>query len=82
MRTLETGKARRGRGVASLLLALVVATAIPLAADWPQWRGPEGLGVATGDEPLPEAWGPDGAGVGWRTAIPGEGISSPIVSST
>ena len=44
---------------------------------WPQWRGPEGTGVAPyGDPPL--EWSED-KNVRWKIEIPGEGHASPIV---
>lgn len=46
---------------------------------WPQWRGPDGLGVSA-DSGLPEHWSDDSANIKWKTKIPGEGCSSPIVS--
>ena len=46
-------------------------------ANWPQWRGPLGTGVApTSDAPLHFS---ASQGVKWRAAIPGRGLSSPIV---
>ena len=50
------------------------------AADWPQWRGPDSSGTPAPDGPLPETWGEDSPNVRWRTELPGEGISSPIVT--
>jgi outer membrane protein assembly factor BamB len=47
------------------------------ASNWPQWRGPEGLGVSE-EKNLPTEWGAD-KNVLWKTAIPGRGHSSPIV---
>ena len=46
-------------------------------ANWPQWRGPEGTGVAPGADP-PVEWS-ETHNVAWKTAIPGRGLSSPIV---
>ncbi|MEO8495025.1 MAG: PQQ-binding-like beta-propeller repeat protein [Planctomycetota bacterium] len=48
------------------------------AAEWTQFRGPEGNGhaAATG---LPIQWS-DTQNVAWKEAIPGEGWSSPVVS--
>ena len=47
------------------------------SANWPQWRGPLGTGVAPiGGAPL--RFGAD-EGVKWRTVIPGRGFSSPVV---
>ncbi len=65
--------------IASTVLALALLLTVPGAADWPQWRGPGGLGVAADAVELPATWGPESPNVRWRTAIPGEGISSPIV---
>lgn len=46
--------------------------------DWPQWRGPDGMGVssATG---LPVRLDPGSPELIWKAEIPGEGISSPVV---
>ncbi len=46
-------------------------------ANWPQFRGPGGLGVAATDAPPPVSFGP-GTNVAWRIALP-SGNSSPIV---
>ena len=50
----------------------------PVAAEnWPQFRGPTGQGIS-GEKNLPTHW--DGvSNVLWKTTIPGEGWSSPIV---
>jgi outer membrane protein assembly factor BamB len=48
-----------------------------LAADWPQFRGPNGAGVS-GDRGLPVEFGPD-KNVVWRTSLP-PGHSSPILA--
>jgi hypothetical protein len=58
---------------------LLVASAAKLAnADnWPRWRGPDGNAVSR-ESPLPERWSKSD-NVRWKTAIPGEGASSPIV---
>lgn len=58
-------------------VTVTLATVAP-AADWPQWRGPDGLGVAEG--PLPERWDAAGENLRWRAPTPGQGNSSPIVS--
>jgi outer membrane protein assembly factor BamB len=47
------------------------------STDWPQFRGPGGLGVGTG--PVTGSWGKE-KNVIWRSALPGAGSSSPIVS--
>jgi outer membrane protein assembly factor BamB len=65
----------------SLLLCLVMqalAAAAP-AANWPSFRGQDAAGVAEGQN-LPERWdGEKGAGVKWKTRIPGLAHSSPVV---
>jgi hypothetical protein len=48
-----------------------------LAADWPQFRGPGGLGVSD-ETNLPVEWS-DTEKMVWKTALPGFGASSPIV---
>jgi len=59
------------------LLTLVLAIAnSALAADWPQFRGPNGLGVSA-DKNLPVQFGPQ-KNVVWKTELP-PGHSSPIV---
>jgi outer membrane protein assembly factor BamB len=45
--------------------------------DWPQFRGPGGLGVSTSRN-LPTSWSAT-ENVVWKTALPGPGTSSPIV---
>jgi outer membrane protein assembly factor BamB len=49
------------------------------AADWPQFRGPNGTGVA-GDSPLPIEFSRQ-KNVSWSTAIP-PGHSSPVLTDT
>lgn len=45
---------------------------------WPQFRGLAAAGVADGAG-LPDAWGAAGAGILWKTRIPGLAHSSPVV---
>lgn len=54
----------------------VVLSVTAAAADWPQFRGPSGAGVADG-KPLPVKFGP--ADSAWKTKVP-FGQSSPIVA--
>lgn len=59
--------------------AVTIAAGRPPAdstLNWPQWRGPGGLGVA--EATIPERWDPD-TNIAWKTAIPGRGHSSPAV---
>ena len=43
---------------------------------WTQWRGPQSNGIASGPSPL--TWSAT-ENVRWKTALPGSGISSPIL---
>ena len=65
------------RQLAILLVAIFVALRIPLAAQWPQFRGPEGLGTSAA-KVLPLTWAED-RNVRWKTAIHGRAWSSPVV---
>lgn len=58
------------------LLALVFINAAS-AANWPQWRGPDGLGIST-EKNLPTEWSIN-KNIKWKTPIVGRGHSSPIV---
>ena len=70
------------RFIAALIYVsiLVVSLSVsPLAAgdsDWPQWRGPNGDGMARGDAPL--RWS-DTERIAWKASVPGRGFSSPVV---
>jgi len=47
--------------------------------NWPQFRGPTGLGYTT-ERNLPVTWGgPDGENVLWKSPLVGQGHASPIV---
>jgi outer membrane protein assembly factor BamB len=56
---------------------LALAAAFMVAADWPEFRGPDGTGRYTGPTLVTE-WGPD-KNVAWKADIPGKGWSSPVV---
>jgi outer membrane protein assembly factor BamB len=56
-------------------LGLVFGTGVS-AADWPEFRGPTGQGIASG--PGPERWGVD-EGVAWKVKLPAHGWSSPVI---
>jgi outer membrane protein assembly factor BamB len=65
----------------SLRLGLILALAsigTVTAADWPQWRGPAGNGIAD-EKNLPERWSAT-ENVTWKATLSGVGVSSPIVS--
>jgi hypothetical protein len=62
----------------SLVLSFALSSSAALAADWPQWRGPERTGFVPAGEAVPATL-PAEPKVVWRVAV-GDGFSSPIVS--
>jgi outer membrane protein assembly factor BamB len=59
---------------------LLLACAAAGADDWPQFRGPTGLGYSS-EKNLPLKWGGEKAeNVAWKSPLVGEGHASPIVS--
>src|ERR1043166_5223882 len=54
-----------------------IATGASTVQDWPQWRCPTQNGVGTGEPPT--EWS-ETKNVKWKTKIPGEGTSTPIIS--
>ncbi len=65
--------------IATALSTLVAPLASPAAepAVWPQWRGPRATGEAPAGNP-PLAWS-ETENVRFKVAIPGKGLSTPIV---
>jgi outer membrane protein assembly factor BamB len=62
----------------ALSLAGVLVFALPAeAGNWPGWRGPHGNGISD-ESTAPLEWSA-GNGVRWTAAIPGMGVSTPIV---
>jgi outer membrane protein assembly factor BamB len=61
----------------ALLVCLAVFTVSASAADWPQWRGPDGNGVSR-ETGLPLTWS-DSAGVVWKCDLPAWGNSTPAI---
>lgn len=61
------------------MLAVLCLGAVSWARgdDWPQFRGPTGQGVSAA-KLAPIAWSEE-EGVAWRTPIPGQGWSSPVI---
>lgn len=57
-------------------VAIVSRDMAAVAGQWPQWRGPNGDGIAVGQSP-PKSWTSEE--VKWRAEVPGRGHSSPIV---
>ena len=47
------------------------------AADWPQWRGPDGQGHADAKD-LPVSWS-EKENIAWKRELPGRGWSSPVI---
>ena len=58
------------------LLPVTMPAARP-DANWPQWRGPGGSGVAAATDYAQE-WSPE-KNIAWRTRVDGRGHSSPVV---
>lgn len=63
---------------ATLLLFAASFTAAMADDEWPQFRGPDGQGHASAPD-LPIRWS-ESENVAWKTPIPGEGHSSPVIS--
>lgn len=69
---------RSSQSLAILLLTLVLCSSRPLhAGNWPQFRGPTGQGLSS-ESALPLQWSPTN-NIQWKSEIPGESWSSPIV---
>src|SRR6476619_3227935 len=47
------------------------------AADWPCFRGPDGLGVSS-EKGLPLEWSKE-KNVAWSVPLPGKGASAPVI---
>lgn len=69
----------RAAAASAVLILAVGCGQKEAAGEWPQFRGPAGLAVSDAG-PLPTTWSPGSDNIRWRTAIPGSGNSSPIVS--
>ena len=69
---------RFARYVSVLIISWTLFSAQAFGENWPGWRGPRGDGSTATHIPLD--WnGPSGKNIAWKTAIPGEGHSSPVV---
>jgi outer membrane protein assembly factor BamB len=65
--------------LASISSGMVAATTPRPGIDWPQFRGIAATGISEGAAP-PSTWNvADGTNVIWKAAIPGLGLSSPVV---
>ena len=63
--------------IATITLILALGTVATLAENWPQFRGPTGQGVSS-EKDLPLKWSVT-ENVAWKTELPGESWSSPVV---
>lgn len=64
-------------GLLFVAVAVLLYPAAPAPpSDWPQWRGPGGLGIGEGS--FPDTWSAT-ENVAWKTEIPGRGHSSPVI---
>lgn len=61
-----------------ILASMALLTTAFSAGDWPQFRGPLGDGHSSATQ-LPTTWS-ETEHVAWKTAIPGRGWSSPVIS--
>lgn len=62
----------------SLLPLVVLFGAVVQADDWPHWRGPLASGISP-ERNLPVRWSAT-ENIAWRAALPGKGVSSPVVA--
>ena len=61
----------------AVVVSLVTATSA-IGGDWTRFRGPNGAGVSPDSQPAPTTWSPT-EHIKWKIALPGEGVSCPIV---
>jgi outer membrane protein assembly factor BamB len=61
------------------IIAVVLASPIVRAEDWPQWRGPNCTGISSSKQPLPTEFSPK-KNVRWSAEL-GDAISAPTVAS-
>jgi len=62
---------------AAVVLSVVVVSFVD-AGDWTRFRGPNGSGVASDEQPAPTKWSPTD-NIKWKIELPGPGLSSPII---
>jgi outer membrane protein assembly factor BamB len=67
----------KGKTLFLVAFSFALLTLPASAADWPQFRGPGGLGISQ-EKDLPVKWG-DKDNLVWKIDLPGPGASSPIV---
>jgi outer membrane protein assembly factor BamB len=66
----------RAHYLSAISISLILSTLVS-AADWPQWRGPEGTGVSP-DKDVPIIWH-EGRGIVWKCPLPEWGDSTPAI---
>jgi hypothetical protein len=71
-KTILPGVQRTG-----LVCLLTLAASVAGAENWPGWRGPRGDGTSL-ERDAPTRWSGT-ENIFWKTAVPGEGHSSPII---
>ncbi len=57
---------------------LVMPNSRASAADWPQFRGPNGTAIST-EKGLPSRWSAT-ENIRWKVALPGRGVSCPVIA--
>jgi outer membrane protein assembly factor BamB len=65
------------RGVLVTVLLVLSGAAAPVAENWPQWRGPHGVGISK-ETNLPVKWSP-AENVAWKAPLPGVSGATPII---
>ena len=74
-----TTKPEPSKPVATVAVAGDYPSDAEIAANWPRFRGPAGLGVAK-HKNVPTTWDvPGGKGLAWKSPVPLSGNSSPVV---
>lgn len=69
---------KRFRFTTCWLVVIVLAAASPAHAEnWPNWRGPQNLGISN-ERDLPLVWSPT-ENIAWKAKLPERGNSTPIV---
>jgi outer membrane protein assembly factor BamB len=58
---------------------LMTAPQLKGAEGWPEWRGSNGQGIVVSTKPIPVSWS-ETSNVEWKTSVPGEGHSTPVVA--
>jgi outer membrane protein assembly factor BamB len=81
--TMQYIRVRAFLGVtAAVFLACSQASPVDSQTSWPEFRGPTGQGVSTARH-LPLQWinSPEAKNILWKTAIPGQAWSSPVLQN-